>query len=513
MIDMKRRILSALLAILIFVLSLSLSSCGKESDGTFDDLYEAISIYEDMVSKQEELEALDSRKTYVIIIPVNCGAEIFNSAALLSGVMSKSVGYKVEVYYDSDIKPKSSNVEILVGETDREKSQRFAKRLRVYDYGYEYADGAVTIGAHSDTLVAEAVEAFCDGIVLDKISTVYINATKPFLVSREYEISGVTLCGFPISEYVIVYSNNNKLGEKALAEKLKKSLEEYTGYSLPVVSDSSVSDSAKFICVGKSSVTKASVIPSVALIASAENQSIELFAEDNYGLNLCIEQLLTLLKESEVDGACNLELSGIMKTAYQNEPISFYLLRDDYLSSNVDGYRNSVNGAKESSVAVFDRLSSSVLTNLRRNIGLLANISDNSFYCFDTSKFRCIESKSTLVEEGEIVTLVMENLKGEVFAFIGGFNNNKQDKINSSEFCDALSAECEKYGDLPMLVAHELSAEEDARFAKANEFLESVGVGKGIYVSPHSFEVVSNTRSEIIYPLLADTVKVKFCFK
>ncbi len=510
---MKRRILSAVLVILIFVLSLSLSSCGRESDGTFDDLYEAISIYEDMVSKQEELEALDSRKTYVIIIPVNCGAELFNSAALLSGVMSKYVGYKVEVYYDSDIKTKSTNFEILVGETDREKSRRYARSIRAYDYGYEYSDGAVTIGAHSDILVAKAVEAFCEGIVSGEILPEYINATQDFLVSREYEISGVTLCGFPISEYVIVYSNNNKLGEKALAEKLKKSLEEYTGYSLPVVSDSSVSDSAKFICVGKSSVTKASVIPSVAVLAPTENQSVELLADDNYGLNLCIEQFLSLIKESETDGVCDLDIRGITKTQYENEPISFYFVRDNYLSSDVEAYRNSVNGIFDSSISVFDRLSSSVITNLRRNLGSLINLNNNSFYYFDSSKFRCIESRSALVGEGEIVTLIMENLKGEKFAFIGGFNNNEQDKISSAEFCDALSAECVKYGDIPLLVAHELAAEEDVSFARENPRLESVGAGNGIYVSADSFQIVDNVRREIAYPLFADVVEVEFCFK
>ncbi|MBR2387495.1 MAG: hypothetical protein IKB02_01860 [Clostridia bacterium] len=510
---MKIKLLSLVSVILLVVVVLPLSSCQKGETENFDDLYEAISIYEEMVSKQEELEALDSKKTYVIIIPVNCGADIFNSAVLLSGVMSKNVGYDVKVYYDSELKTKSSNFEILIGATDREKSQRYMKGLRTCDYGYEYYDGAVTVGGHSDELLSRAVAELADGIDSEKVSTVYINTTKPFSVSSDYEINSATLCGFPLSEYVIVYPKNNKLFEKSIAEYLRKSLEEYAGYSLPVVSDSEVSEAAKFICVGKSSLTKISPVSSTATVAAGENGVIELLAEDNYGLKLCTDELLRQFKESESEGVCNLWLQGTTRIPYQNELISFYLVRDDYLSSDVDAYRNSVNGVLDSTISVFDRLSSSVLTNLRRNLLQLINLSNNSFYYYDTLNFRCVESRSVLVGEGEIITLVMENLRGEKIAFVGGFNNNTQKLITSTEFCDALSAECQKYRDIPLLVAHELSAEVDSEFAKENPYIESVGVEKGIYVTCDRLEVVSNTENEISYPLFANTVKLRFCFK
>lgn len=511
--DMTKRILSIALVLPIFAFSVSLSSCRKYSGENFGDLYEAISIYEEMVLKQEELEALEARKTYVVIIPQNCGAELFNSAAFLSGIMSKYVGYKVEVYYDCDIKSKSSNFEILIGETNREKSQRYAKTLRAYDYGYEYVEGAVTICGHSDSLVMQAVESFANGIVSGEISTAYINATKEFLVRSDYDIRSTTLCGFPISEYVIVYPKNNKLSEKVIATKLKAALEECVGYSLPVISDTEASASAKYICIGEGLLTKSVAIDGAAVIASTENKGVELLAKDNYGLNFCAEQFLKLVKDSETDGVCNIAVNGITKSEYQNEPISFYLVRGDYLASDVEAYRTVVNGVLDNSVAVFDRLSSTVLTNLRRNLGYIASIDSNSFYYFDDSKFRCIESKSFLVGTAEIVTLLMENSKGERFAFIGGFNNNEQEKISDLELLEKLSAECEKFGDLPLLVAHELGEELDALFAKDNPRLESIVAGGGIYISADTFSLVSESKSEIIYPLFADTVGVELCFK
>ena len=509
---MKTKILCCLSVMFAVAFVLALPSCQRESSEDFSDLYEAISVYEAMVSDRERLEALEAEKTYVIIIPVNCGAEVFNSAALLSEVMSKRVGYRVEVYYDCDIKPKSSNLEILIGDTDRDKSQRYQKTLRTLDYGYEYNDGAVTVGGHSDLLVAKAVETFADDIVSGKVLTAYINATKKFSVSAEYEISEATLFSFPLSEYVIVYPKKNMLREKAIAERLKAAIEEYAGYSLPVVSDYEVSESSKHICIGDTSLTSSSATSSAAFIAAVENGTVELIAQDNYGLGLCVSRFMDIFKYSELDGVCNVKLEGITRFDYENEPLRFYLVRDDYLFGSLDSYENASKGASQSSLAVFDRLSSGVVTEMRRNLRFLVSLEGNSFYCFDDLNLRCIESQSVIVDDGEIVTFVMENSKGERFAFVCGFNNNTQGEINSPELCAALAAECEKYNGIPLLVAHELSDGENERFAGKFPGLEAIGTGKGIYFTRDRFELVSYTVSEIAYPLCADVIELRFCF-
>ena len=128
----KSFIKSFLFVALAFILCFSFSSCSeknKKENENFDELYEVISAYEQMVSEQESEKAEKEKHNFVIVIPTRCGAEVFDSAAFLSGVMSKFVGYDVEVYYDDDLKEKSTNFEILIGNTDREKSERFIKEM------------------------------------------------------------------------------------------------------------------------------------------------------------------------------------------------------------------------------------------------------------------------------------------------------------------------------------------------------------------------------------------------
>ena len=100
----------SLMAVLLLLLVV-FSSCDKRDDAQnneLGDLYEAISQYRDMLEEREpstdEYPTSAEEIEYVLVIPAGCGAELFDSAAFLSGELSKYVADEVEVVYDCDLK-------------------------------------------------------------------------------------------------------------------------------------------------------------------------------------------------------------------------------------------------------------------------------------------------------------------------------------------------------------------------------------------------------------------------
>ena len=495
------------------ILCFSLFSCSKEDTNSFEELYEAISVYEDMISKQESEKEEAQKQRFVIVIPEGCGAELFDSAAFLSGVMSKYVGYGVEVYYDSDLKQKSTNFEILIGDTNREKSQKYIKELRSLDFGYKYLDGAFLIGAHNGTLISNAVRAFAEAIQSGKIDPAYINAAKPYSECGEYSVSEARLNGFLLCEYAIVYPDKNTNDELAIANRLKCLFEERLGYTLRVVSDKSLSDSTRCICIGKTSRTTSGSDSLAATVSLSDKGDIELLAKDNFGLWLAAEKFFCAFGESEADGACEVSISGVKKYEYTNDDVSFFVIRDDFGSGEAEAYINAVSGIRSADVSVLDNLSSSVIRNIRNNGCDIENVSDISFYYLSKRDFKCVESRATEIGDGEIFTLVVERGSGDRFAFIAGFCKKDAKMKSDSDFCDSLIEECKKYSDIPVLVVHEMTDEMGERFLNAMPRFETVGGAKGIYFSSDRFELVRHTTSAISMIVEADTVRLKICYK
>ena len=82
----KSFIKSFLFVALAFILCFSFSSCsGKVKNDNFDELYEVISAYEQMVSEQESEKAEKEKHNFVIIIPTRCGAEVLTVPLFFRG--------------------------------------------------------------------------------------------------------------------------------------------------------------------------------------------------------------------------------------------------------------------------------------------------------------------------------------------------------------------------------------------------------------------------------------------
>ena len=508
--------LTAVLLLLLVVLT----SCDKRDDAQnneLGDLYEAISQYRDMLEEREpstdEYPTSAEEIEYVLVIPAGCGAELFDSAAFLSGELSKYVADEVEVVYDCDLKETNDKIEILIGDTDRQASKKFFKELRVDDYGYKYDDGAIVISAHRGSVCAENIRSFLSDIETGKVDMADPEDIQESIVRGKYSVNGIKLNGFELCEYEIVYPADNKLCQKALAERLRDDIAEYSGYYLRVISDKQCKASTRAICVGQSERTGDYSDSIGAYISLNGAGDIELISNDNFGIHTAISRFIDMIKQSESEGFCSLELSGKKQYFYNDDAVSLYIVRNDFVAGSLQSYLAAIRGVRNSSVAVFDRMSDEVRKNLTGNLKNTCTLG-TSLLCYEnTAEFECVSSKTTGLDSGaNVVTLVIKRSDGMLFGVVCGLCEDSSNASNNEAFYKVLVAELQSLGDMPIVVIHELGSVLDRRFADENPHLEPVVNVDGIYYTSRYFKLKSYATEEIASSVFAEKLELEFYY-
>ncbi len=442
------------LALLILVISVCVG-CEKDGNGDeFADMLEALSQYYESEDSQEKLE---SATKYRIIIPAKCGVDILDGAAFLSDLLSKNVGYSVEVEYDSDVSPSSKYQDILIGTVDRKESKKFLKDLKYYDHGYGVIDGKIIIAAHNDEKCAEAIDLFTDKIVSGELSVKSLAYTKTELMRAEYEIEAVRLNDFDLCEYTIVYPKKGVEGEEGLAKILRDKICEKSGYYLPIVLDSDATDSTRAICVGNTSIgERGSAISSEeAIVSLCSDGSIELLAKDNIGIYEAMTCFLDLLFTPCQDGSYDATLDRDIELSYDAGSINFLILRDGIGNSSVDIYRNVVNSVYGNNVAfgLFEFCADKVIANIDNNIGSMSGLGMLADCYINSDEFVYKKLEYERIDDGMVISVILERKSdGSEIAFVRAIVNNGGISDDSDELYQAFSDACSDIGDRSALV-------------------------------------------------------------
>ncbi len=514
---MKKRYLNFLVILLTAAtLAATLTGCAATSqeESSIEELSASISWYEDLLESAQTDESkgkeTDDEQEFVIVIPAGCGAELFYGAHFLSDEMSKYVGYDVEVVYDSEFEISDENIEVLVGNTERRESIKYIKGLRVHDYGYGYIDDSVVIGAHSEELCVEAIEAFVEHLADGTVDLVAVNNLTQYVVYNEYDVCQVTLCGFPIYEYDIVYPEENLMSERELANVLRDRIAEYCGYSLRVISDDKITDATRAICVGKCALSSLKTVDGNAYIALNSSGNIELVSDKNAGIYYAIERFVDIIKQSEKteDGNCNIEIDGLKTYRCNDWRFSLCIMRDYFATGSIEDYVTVIDAVRDNSLAIFDGFSDEAKSEMSENLGEPCGIEENGFYYTDGSDTKCVFAKSTLFGGAKLITLIIEKSDGKQVVFVGGFCDGEGDE----NFLLKLNEECQKYADLPIVVAHELDEALDRSFADANPRLLPVNASCGLYFSSDTLYLASASRTEMSNSLFIDVLELNFYY-
>lgn len=499
--------LSVIILVMLVLVACGNGNTNKKND--FGDLYEAISQYREMLasedtSSDEASDVIAKELKYVLVIPARCGADIFDSAAFLSSELSKYVASEVEVVYDRDLKSYSDKIEILIGDTDRAESRRFLKGLRKDDYGYRYDNGVIVVGAYRESCCVTGIYAFAADIESGKVDLSHPEDIQESIVAGQYSITSIKLNGFELCEYDIVYPAANKLSEKALAERLRDDIAEYSGYYLRVISEKECTDATRAICVGQSLMTSDYSSCLGAYVSVNTDGHIELVSNDNFGIHKAVGNFLDMIKESESQGACTLELSGTKQYLYSNDTFSLYIVRNNFNSATLEGYLAAIRGAGVASAAIFDRTSEDARHNLTSNLQNTYSIGE-LLACYNSDNFECVSSKNNMLASGAgVITIVMKRSDGILFGVVCGLCEDGTAAADDEAFYDVLVKDCQGLGDMPVVVIHELGSTLYEKFAEDNPSLLPLANAKGIYYTSSYLKVKSYAVEEIASSTFAD---------
>ena len=214
---MKKSLKVILLIIAAIIFTAVLSSCGKEPD----------------------LALIRDGTPAVTIVRPSDGDEGETSAAIKLRLYLKDIYGSDDVELVTDRKSeRSDRVEILVGATSRDQSERFKGDLRSEEYLIASSDGKLVILGGSPDATVQAVEYFCANYEKVLRSGVF-RADDAYRYSVAHTIKTAEIGGRGISDFVIVYPSEaeNKSAVKEAAEKLRDGIAELTGYSLRVRDD------------------------------------------------------------------------------------------------------------------------------------------------------------------------------------------------------------------------------------------------------------------------------------
>ena len=160
--------------------------------------------------------------------------------------------------------------EILVGVTNREESVSFGESMRNYDYGYGYLNGKVIIYAKNEVFLESAVNSFILNVMMkNKDDGIFYRSDCETKVLYGYKVKKLTVNGADIRDYEIFYPENSTLFEKEMAQSLQSSIQEFTGWILPIKKDSEARGKANAIHMGKTQYAEA-----LATAQPAENEGI-----------------------------------------------------------------------------------------------------------------------------------------------------------------------------------------------------------------------------------------------
>ncbi len=231
---MKKRLFAVFSAMSIVLCSVNILISCNESTG-LDNTETSISEVVGNEQVSNDILTLASNNTsdyYIVRSDMDDGVEK-EAAVKLRNTLDEKTGASFGITTDWE-KNEVYECEIIVGSTEREKTENVEiDRIALGKNGFiiKAVDKKIFICGGSDEGTVLGVNYFIDTFASDETSTLTIPANYEYVQYQEYDIKSLTICGNDISQYTIVYDNDNF---KESAELLQSSVYEKTGKMLNI---------------------------------------------------------------------------------------------------------------------------------------------------------------------------------------------------------------------------------------------------------------------------------------
>lgn len=177
---------------------------------------------------------------YTIIRPKESQVfgDLVDIAKEIRSSIKKAFDVTVPMSYDTAVKDRDGNLEILIGDTDREESTEALKELkdnRIASFGdfiVKVKGDKICISAQNDETIKLAVDFFIDTFCKDKESWDLLYDGYKFIYEGKISGGNSMVCSTPLSSYTVIHPRDMELIYGNALTELNDYISENQGYDL-----------------------------------------------------------------------------------------------------------------------------------------------------------------------------------------------------------------------------------------------------------------------------------------
>lgn len=173
-----------------------------------------------------EVYTVSDLDSYIIVRAAEASAHIIESASKLQSELLKKTGAKVQIKNDSEAE---KSKEIIIGDTAREIKELDTDDLKPTEFFIKKIGNKIVIAGGSDRAVSAGVDFLINHFIVDNAVKAPVNGYRR---ARATLVDSISVEGNSIANYTVV----SDLYDITVAEELAVTIEEISGYSIPVVS-------------------------------------------------------------------------------------------------------------------------------------------------------------------------------------------------------------------------------------------------------------------------------------
>ena len=295
-------------AVLCFSMLLCCVSCnrdGTDRDGAFDILD---SLGEGDTSNQKATDH------YRIVLSGSCSADVAQRARELEALIEQKTQIDCSVVFDTDqIAARDDVIEILVGNTNRNATALALEDIKARDYVIDVVDESIIIGAFSDLATLEALDRFISDIVPAATPARLMSGDQRTSYTHSYELDGVRLCGFSLSDFCIAYGkkSDHAANAKLIADTVAAKSSEIV-YTL-------ASDRA----LGRKEIallTDESLEYGKAMVY-VDEEDVVISANNSLGIAYATEYFVNAVLSNVAEGYATLDIKAPISITYSNDAL------------------------------------------------------------------------------------------------------------------------------------------------------------------------------------------------
>ena len=304
-IDMTmKRIVCFALAILLLCALTMFTACGDNDENDIESIFERLTLNNTDIGTERFAEHI------YIVIPRSSSGELSLKAKELSEMIAEKTGIITTVKYDNEFSSApAKSCEVLIGNTDRLASDNAMAVLKNDDYLCRWDNGAVVICGRNDKSTIVAIDRFIEEILHGASQYSLMMPEAHFESISEYDISKITLNGYDLYDYTIVYSDKELSFEKEIAFYVRDMINAKSGYLLNVLAESKLSaESGKAIKFLTDENTSA---------IETKGGNIIISGKDSYSLSYAASNFVSKIYENDANE--NVELDFREKKIFEAE--------------------------------------------------------------------------------------------------------------------------------------------------------------------------------------------------